>query len=468
MKRGREPGPQSKIENPKSKMLFDPYGRPIESPPKRPLTDMIGTVRVRDQWSSYPSVRLTPEKLAGIFREADSGDILRQAELFEEMEEKDPMLGSKLQTRRLAVQSIEMEILPASDSAEDKEIAEAYRENHDELDVDEPTLHLLDAIGKGVGAVEINWDMQDGQTWINGFEWLPQKRFTYTELSAGWDTPLPKLPRLLTDAEPIRGVDIPLFKVVYHRYLGRSGFAQRAGLLRGLAYYYLFKNYDIKDWIIFLEKYAQPMRVGKYQPGAGDDDKRVLKEALQGLGTDASAMISDTTVIEILEAKMAQTSGDLYQKAAEYFDKVYTMAVLGQTATTEGTPGKLGNESARERVRDDLLRADARALAKTWRQQVVWPWVGFNRGWDKKIPKVHFPIEEPEDLVELAATHKSLVDMGAPIPLSYVQKKYGIPERVGDEPILTPPAQPQPVNPFAALQLKKKVPIGSRLVDLDE
>lgn len=447
-------------------MLFDPYGREITSPPKRPSTDMLGTVRVRDQWSTYPATRLTPEKLAGIFRQADAGDILQQAELFEEMEEKDPVLGSKLQTRRLAVQSIEMEILPASDSAEDKKIAEAYKENHDEFDVEEPLLHLLDAIGKGVGTVEINWDRQGGQAWIQGFEWIPQKRWTFAEHSAGWDTPLPKLPRLLTDAEPIRGMDVPLFKVVYHRYLGRSGFAQRAGLLRGLAYYYLFKNYDIKDWVVFLEKFGQPLRIGKFTPGATPDDKKVLKEALQNLGTDAAALISDTTMLEIVEAKTAQGSSDLYRTAAEYFDKIYTIGVLGQMATTEGTPGKLGNDSAKEQVRDDLLRADARALAKSWRQQVIWPWVGFNFGWDKKIPKVVFPIIEPEDLVALSSTYKTLVDMGAPIPVSHVQKKFGIPEAQGDEPILVAPqapANPFSPSPFAALQ-KKKIPVGNRLV----
>lgn len=453
-------------------MLYDPYGREITAPPKKPNTDMLGSVRVRDQWSTYPSVKLTPEKLAGIFKEADAGDILRQAELFEEMEEKDPILGSKLQTRRLAVQSLEMEILPASDSAEDQKIVDAYKENHDELDLDEPYLHLLDGIGKGFGTVEINWEQQGKQSWINCFEWIPQKRWTFTEFSAGWNTPLPKLPRLLTDAEPLTGEDVPPFKAVYHRYLGRSGFAQRAGLLRGLAYYYLFKNYDVKDWIIFLEKFGQPLRIGKFTPGASEDDKRVLKEALQNLGTDAAALISDTTMLEIIESKSTQTSSDMYQSAAQYFDHVYTIGVLGQAATTEATPGKLGNENAKEQVRDDLLRADARALAKTWRQQVIWPWVGFNFGWDKKIPKAVFPIVEPEDLSALATTYKTLVDMGAPIPVSHVRKKFAIPEPEGNEEVLTAPAQPDPFNvqgsrfndpAFAAL-LKKKVPIGSRFV----
>lgn len=451
-------------------MLFDPHGRELKSPPKRPVTEMLGAVRIRDQWSSYPSVKLTPEKLAGIFREADAGDIVRQAELFDEMEEKDPMLGSVLHTRRLAVQGLDIEIRAASKDGEDQRRAEALKENIDDLDMDEPFLYLLDGIGKGVGAVEINWQISEGQAWIHNFDWIPQKRWTYNDFSAGWEDPLPKLPRLLTDEEPIRGIDVPPFKVIYHRYSGRSGFAQRSGLLRGLAYYYLFKNYDIKDWVVFLEKFGQPLRIGKFTPGASAEDIKVLKEAIQDLGTDAAALISDQTMIEIVEAKFAQTSGDLYKTAAEYFDKIYEIGVLGQTATTEGTPGKLGSEEARSQVRDDILKADARSLQKTLRWQLAWPWVGFNFGWDKKVPEIRFVIEEPEDLVALSTTHETLQRMGVPIPLGFAQKKYGIPAPEEGEEILAAP-QPAP-DPFDVQGsrfnvLKKKVPIGSRLVPFD-
>lgn len=448
-------------------MLYDPYGREIiREKLTAPMTEQMGAVRVRDQFSTYPTTGLTPAKLASILKEADSGAVERQCELFEEMEEKDPVLGSKLQTRRLAVQALEMEVLPATDSAEDKAIAAAVKENLDDLDLEEPLLQLLDAVGKGFGSVEIQWELQGATAWVRALDWVPQKRWTFSDFSADWNAPVMKLPRLLTKDDELRGVEVPAFKVVFHRYLGRSGFTQRSGLLRGLSYYYLFKNYDVKDWVIFLEKHGQPLRIGKYVPGASEDDKRVLKEAIQNLGTDAGALISDQTALEIIEAKSAQSSSDTFKSAAEYFDHVYTIGVLGQAATTEATPGKLGNENAKEQVRDDLLRADARALAKTLRMQLVWPWVGFNFGWDKKVPLVNFPIAEAEDLQALAATHKTLVDMGAPIPLSFIQKKYGIPEPVGDEPTLTPP-QPQPNgfgfgvpgSGFAALQLKKKVTI---------
>ena len=450
-------------------MLFDPYGRELKEVPKKPALDMMGTVRVRDQYSNYPSVKLTPEKLASIFREADAGEILRQAELMEEMEEKDPILGAVMHTRKLAVQGLDYEIQPFSESAEDKKIADHVRENLADLDLDDVTLDLMDAVGKGIAATEIQWQTDGARAWVSGFEWIHQKQLTFLEMSVGWDAPLPKVPKLLTIAEPIRGVDIPPFKILYHRYKARSGFPQRAGLFRGLAYYYLFKNYDIKDWIIFLEKYGQPLRVGKFTPGASPDDIKVLKGAITNLGTDAAALISDTTMIEIIEAKMAATSGDLYERAARYFDRVYEIAALGQTATTEGTPGKLGNEAAQTEVRADLKKADAKALAKTLRQQLIWPMVGFNFGWDKPLPTIRFIVEEPEDLVSLSETYKNLVEVGTPIPVSHVRKQFGIPEPQGDEEILTPPAQPFAPQPFAELSLKKKVliPVGSRQVETE-
>ncbi len=55
---------------------------------RRPDTREVAVAQVSDKYSEYPSNGLTPVKLAEIFREADAGDVLRQMELFEEMEEK--------------------------------------------------------------------------------------------------------------------------------------------------------------------------------------------------------------------------------------------------------------------------------------------------------------------------------------------------------------------------------------------
>jgi phage gp29-like protein len=95
--------------------LLDAYGKEIRK--DRPILDEIGGVGgIRDRYSTYPSQGLTPEKLTRIFRDADQGEMLRQAELFEEMEEKDAHLGAVLQTRKLAVAGLEWEVVAARPS----------------------------------------------------------------------------------------------------------------------------------------------------------------------------------------------------------------------------------------------------------------------------------------------------------------------------------------------------------------
>ena len=103
--------------------IVDQFGREI-APLKRPDKEPIYVASIRDRWSTYPSQGLTPQRLALILKEADAGDVMRQSELFEEMEEKDAHLASVLQTRKNAVLGLEWKIEPASDEAQDIKIAE--------------------------------------------------------------------------------------------------------------------------------------------------------------------------------------------------------------------------------------------------------------------------------------------------------------------------------------------------------
>ena len=80
----------------------------------------------------------------------------------------------------------------------------------------------------------------------------------------------------------------PANKFIVHRYKARSGHTSRAGILRVVAWMYLFKNYDLKDWVSFAEIYGLPLRLGKYAPGASDSDRRRFMRALIQIGSDAA------------------------------------------------------------------------------------------------------------------------------------------------------------------------------------
>jgi len=405
-------------------MIVDRYGKEIQS--KRPILDEIAVQTIRDRYGSYPSHGLTPYRLTTIFKEADQGDVSRQAELFEEMEEKDLHLCGILQTRKLAVTGCDWEILPAADNdAKAARIAAAAKEMVEYIDNwDDALLDMTDAIGKGFSVSEIMWEIAEGMVWVKRLNWIHQRRFTFNS-----PTVLLESPRLITDAEPVWGEELIPNKFVVHRYRARSGATVRGGLLRPCAWMFLFKNFDIKDWLVFNELFSVPMRMGKYQPGTSATEKDVLRNAVFNLGVDAAAIIPDTTTIELLESKLR---GDVssFEKFADFCDRAMSKAVLGHTGSAEGTPGKLGSEDQAKEVRQDLLEADAKVIMKTVTSQLLAPWTAFNFGPDAGVPQFKLHFEESEDLERTARVYSAVVkDMGYEgISVKHIHERFGIPE----------------------------------------
>ena len=266
----------------KKKRGRKPPGWETDGGIRRPAAVRIAAGDVNDKYSEYPSSGLTPRRLARIFREADEGNVRAQMELFEEMEEKDTHLFSQMQTRKLAVTGLDWEVQPFSEDEVDKEIAEFVDCQLKGIeDFDEVLTDMLDAIGKGISIMEICWTVKDGMDVIGGIEYVHPKKLT-------WDSVTDEL-QVCTKEFP-SGTALPKNKFVIHKYKAKSGHPSRAGVLRVVSWMYLFKNYDIKDWVAFCEVFGMPLRLGKYDTSASEDDKRQLMEALIRLGTDAAGI----------------------------------------------------------------------------------------------------------------------------------------------------------------------------------
>jgi phage gp29-like protein len=419
-------------------MLYDQFGREVRVE-KKPEMREVAVAAIRDRWSAYPSQGLTPQKLATIFKQADGGDIYSQAELCEEMEEKDTHLFSQLQTRKNAVLGLDYEVAPYSDSSEDRKIAEFVNDVFYNLnDFDDSLLDSLDAIGKGYSMCEIMWATDSRYAVIERMEWIHAKKAIFYDIAADSWKRLYQMPRIVTEAEPFKGEIMPPFKLMYHRYKARSGYDTRAGLLRVCAWMYLFKNYAIKDWVAFMEVFGIPLRLGKYDAGAGREDKDALIAAISSLGSDAAGIISKNTEIEFVEAQKGQSKENPFQGLAEFCDKQMSKAVVGQTASSEGTPGKLGNEDAQDKVRHDLIKADCEALAKTLRFQAIRPLVGYNFGWDKPLPWFDFKFEPPEDLKALSEVYKNLSEINYPLTVEHVSERFKVPVPEKGQTVLAP------------------------------
>lgn len=418
--------------------LTDRFGRPLTMERgERPEMREIAAVALADRYSSYPSRGLTPERLANILREAADGDILRQCELFEDMEEKDAHLYSVLTTRKNAVLGLDWEITPASEDKRDQAVAGFVRDVLTEI-LDDALLDILDAIGKGFSGHEIMWEIVERKAVIAELRRVPQQCFTFGLERREF--------RVLTAENQAMGEPLTNNKFVVHLYRAKSGHPSRAGLLRVVSWMYLFKNYDLKDWITFCEIYGMPLRVGKYEPTASKEDKQALIQALRQLGTDAAGIIPTSALIEFVEASKSGGSAQVYERLAAYCNAEMSKAILGQTLTTEiGDKGSYSASQTHQQVRQDLLEADCKALSMTLKRDLIRPLVWFNFGLDIPLPGIKFRYEPPEDLKQTADTYKVLAESGLPIPVRHVYARFGIPEPQAGEAVMAPPAAASPL-----------------------
>lgn len=411
----------------RKKEVFDPRK---DTGINRPITARVAG-DINDKFSDYPSNGLTPRRLARIFRAADEGDVRAQMELFEEIEEKDTHLFSQMQTRKLAVTGLDWEVQPFSEALEDKEIADfisgqlSALENFDEVLID-----MLDAIGKGVSILEIEWAVKNGRNVIEDIEYVHPKKLI-------WDSTTDEM--MICTKEYPAGIEFPENKFVVHRYKAKSGHMSRAGIMRVVAWMYLFKNYDIKDWVSFCEVFGMPLRLGKYDAAASEDDKKQLMEAIISLGTDAAGIVPSSTMIEFIESQKT-TSVEIYERLARYCDEQISKAILGQTLTSDSGGGSYAQSKTHNEVRHDLTVADAKALAVTIRRDIIRPLVEFNFGMEANIPLFGFDCREVEDQKEVVEIYKTLVcDMGLEISKSHIYKKFNIPKPEEGDEILNPP-----------------------------
>ena len=423
--------------------------------PGRPVIGVVARDDRYDRSSTYPSNRLNPRKLAAIFKEADDGDVFRQMELFEEMEGKDTHLFSQLQTRKLAVTGLDWEIQEFSADPQDKAIKDWVEEQLKALDgFGNNMTDLLDAIGKGISFLEINWGVRNGQTVIESMDYVHQKKFFWDENDEL---------RIRTDEFP-GGIPLPENKFVIHKYKARSGHPAKAGVLRVCAWMYLFKNYDIKDWVSFCEVYGMPLRLGTYSATASDEEKDALRMALIQIGSDAAGIIPAGTDIKFIESNK-QSSVDIYEKLARFCDEQMSKAIVGQTLTSDSggsyAQGKVHND-----VRQDLTEADCKSLMEPIRRDVIRPLVLYNFGPFAHVPYFKISATDTDDLKEMAEIYKTLSDSGLEIPKSFLYRKFNIPAPEGGEAFIGG-AKPAAV-PFQMKQLKAgagEAVKGQRILD---
>jgi phage gp29-like protein len=420
--------------------LYDHLGRPVQSSVLNKELAAPAISGVRTVWTNAVTGGLTPARLASLLQSAASGSANEYLTLAEEMEERDLHYRCEIGKRRLAVTSLPIVIESASDAAKDVQLADEIRALVQKAGFRGLLKDLLDALGKGYSVAEIMW--QRGSKWVPAsYEWRDPRFFTFDRESR-------RQIRLLDPADTVNGIELAPYKFMVHLPHLKTGLPIRGGFARVAAWSYLCKNYAVKDWLAFAEVFGMPLRLGKYRAGTLKEDISILKMAVENLGTDAAAVIPETMQIEFVEAGKASSSGgdSLFVKLADWLDTQVSRGILGQSATTQGTPGKLGSEDAQAEVRTDIRDDDAVQLAETINRDLVRPFIDLNFGPQENYPQLQLKAVKKDDLIVLTTALEKLVPLGLEVEQSVIRDKYGLPDPAKGARLLGPQ---QPVAPVA-------------------
>lgn len=425
-------------------MIVDKNGNPIAGKAKKPDKDpqTSAYLSLHRELADHPSRWLTPQKLANYFQNAENGDLVAQNDLAMDMEEKDAHLFAEISKRKRTILNFDWHIKTIGDKVRDQKKAQLIQEFVQHIDdFEDVLLDLMDGVLKGYSCLEIaddvgntGWELVDNTWLVKSLQFRPQSWFCTNPEHQN---------QLRLRDNSLYGQELWDLGWIRHIHRSKSGYVSRAGLVRVLAWPYLFKNYAIRDFAEFLEIYGVPVRLGKYSINATDREKDTLLKAVVEMGHNAAGIIPESMAIEFLSS--ANGSPEAFETMIDWAEKSISKAILGGTLTTQAD-GKTSTNALgtiHEDARFEIAISDAKQIATTLTKQLIHPLCELN-GFDSKS----FSFEFDTSITNIDEIQK-LSQIGLRIPAKYVREKLNIPEPIEDEEVLGENIQINPkINPI--------------------
>jgi len=373
---------------------------------------------------------------------------------FNDMEEKGGILSACLETRRNGLLSKPRRIKPASDSAEDKKIAEFIEETLLEyMSFDAFLEEAWDAIPKGVAVGEKIYAEARDRVYIESVKFHPQQYFVFGEgefaefsnLSVYRQTgPLRLRSGVKTDSWT--NELLPEERFFIFSYRPRHGNRLGSPLDRKCFWPTWMLRASARQWLRYLEK-GTGVVIARYNDGAAQDEQDTAAAAASAVVEESAVAMPKKFLLEVHE--MVRNIGSSHKEFVDdYCKSEIAQTILGQTLTSRGSDG--GGSRAlgevHQGVLDDRIETDARALMAVLNQKqgIIDNLVFYNFGPNKKRPTFIIEYATPEDATSKATRFGTIrKDIGLELSKKQVREELDIEAPIDEEDTLGVPA-PEP------------------------
>ncbi len=411
--------------------------------PGRPGTEAAGTAattppapgtiikaQVAERWINQVSRGLTPETVDDYLTAAISGDAVNQFALFEEMEEKWPELRVALLKHKIKAARRTPRIVPP-DHPQNPALARKKADfaNHVFAAMGHwhrTAFNLLDAVGKGISAAEIDWRIGPMQgreaVVIAEMPWV-----NFRHLSWWWDKPeLQLFPDLRNRALHL---DVPDRKFVVFHHLSKSGHPARAAMLRPLAWLFLIYLYAVKDWSTLAETFGVDVAHAFCNKDATQEQRNVILLHLSRLAARAG-VFDEGTQINLQRA----SGGSAFpqETIAKFCSEKALECLLGSTlATQAGEKGARSLGLVQQDETEELIDWTCLLFAGTITGTALRWLMEFNFTEPGDNPVMELPTANRRDITALANVINILVNLGVRVPEAWAHAQFDIPQPPG-------------------------------------
>lgn len=402
----------------------------------------LTTVLEQNQYVRFVNVftKLNMELVQSVIAGAETGNLGDLYQLYEFLEVSDARLKGMLNNRRKAVVKNKYYVASADlDEQQANEVTEFISAQIENLDWRQYLSELMDGRIYGVQVHQKHWYKKpDGKLCVKKL--TPVDKSKYGQASApdyrtglefgelfiskyGYGSEKFALTPLLKENVVTVAVD----KNQRSKY-------DLQGIMRGVARWYLIKLFAIQNWSKYAEKYGHPIITAKVPMEQYLESGSLLRQLISSVGSERYGILLEGMEVDVQNGA-SNANIDAFDKLINLCNTEMAIAILGQNLTTDISGGSYSASKTHMEVLENLIQDDIEWIDEIINNQFVVPLVRLNF---PNLPEELYPTyktEIPETVdIQKVAIGLSQAMRIAPIPLSHVYEKLGIPEPKDDEP----------------------------------
>lgn len=346
------------------------------------------------------------------------------------------------------------EVIPASESALDKAIAQDITNVLESLgDFKDTgrkaTLHqdsgynyLTKAAAvsyiSGIQPVELIWGKNPKRKpYVQSVKSRDISRFTMFVEKDGTITP-----RMLTPNQQVDGEEIPSRKIIFMRYWN-VGIEDEYGSGLGRQLYYLvsWKKQLMSFWLAYTDRLSQPVAVGKYDPLSRAQDIAAFNTAVSNIGQEMGMVMPNTYDVQF--ASPGGGNFQLFTELLDYIDRQISLLILGEATTGESVAGSRSKDEISNDIRIMKAKDLSEAIDSTLNSTLIRWLVDVRHGLKVDAPTVSRKFEEEDSPMEFAELITALKNAEIELEPSFVEEKLGMPLKPKRKAIESPQEMPE-------------------------